>query len=60
MDALPTEFFRQGLCNRTAEKIDNSRCRTREYLSPLWIETPSNLDGVSFGAIYQEVLICCP
>ena len=42
------------------KKIDNSRCRTREYLSPLWIETPSNLDGVSFGTIHQKVLICCP
>ena len=32
----------------------------QEYLSPLWIETPSNLDGVSVGTIHQKVLICCP
>ena len=38
----------------------DSRYGARGYLSSLWIETPSNLDGVSFGTIHQKVLICCP
>ncbi len=42
------------------KKLTTPDAEQESTLSPLWIETPSNLDGVSFGTIHQKVLICCP
>lgn len=63
MDALPIEFFWQGLCGRTAEKVDHPRRGAGDSLSTVRIErieTPSELDGVSLETTHQKNLICYP